>query len=72
MQSKIPNRREKIVNSLSKLETHQFLLIPHRIGYRCILAAKTDIAKQRLVDAAVWIASEDMRRIWMGSSKKYI
>jgi hypothetical protein len=66
------NRREKILNSLSKLEPYEMILVPHRIGHRCILAAKTNIAKQRLVEAAVWITTEDMRRMWMRETRRFM
>lgn len=65
-------RREKIIKSLSKLEPYMTVLIPHRIAHRCILRAKTDESKKRLVEASIWIATEDMRQLWSTELRRFV
>ena len=55
--------------SFQKVGPIELILIPGRIQTRCILNARSDIAKQRLVLAAMLAAYEDMKRIHVPAYK---
>jgi hypothetical protein len=52
----------KIRSSLQKVDDVALLLIPHRIAHRCIVAAKTNDAKIKLVSTALYLKDESIRR----------
>ena len=66
------NRRQKLVKSLEKLEVSKLIHIPGRIATQCIHFAKTTEAKERLVLAAMWMSTEDERRIWASEVNKVL
>lgn len=56
-------QRNKIKNSLKKIDNSDLILMPHYIETKYILKAKTNDARARLVFAAVAATLEDIRRI---------
>lgn len=62
-------RREKLLKALEHCQKTELLLIPNRIAMRCIRSAKTVEARERLVLAAIWTATEDMRQMWSGQTR---
>lgn len=54
---------KKLLKSLNKVGTIEIWLIPHRISSKCILNAKSDLSKKRLVQAAIWSENEIMKRL---------
>jgi len=65
-------RIHKVLGSMDKLPRHMAIYIPIKIAYRCILAAKTNEAKTRLVQAATWISVADTRRVWTGQTLNFM
>jgi hypothetical protein len=62
-------RMKRVIASMDKLPPHMALVVPVRIAHRCILRAKTNEAKTRLVQTSMWISVADTRRIWDRSWK---
>lgn len=52
----------KIRSSLQKVSSVGLILIPHRIAHNCIVAAKTNDAKIKLVRTALYLKDEGIRR----------
>lgn len=63
------NKLRKTLNG--KVGSAYLILIPHWVTQRCIIAAKTSEAKQRLVTLALEATIEDMKRGWVPSYPHY-
>ena len=61
--------KRKILEKVKELKANQMLLITHKIASKCIRLAKTPEARERLVYTAIWINSEDCRRMWMDATQ---
>lgn len=54
---------DKIRKRLIHIDGVRLILIPHKIQHRCIIKARTDKAKQRLIHATTMAVYEEMRRL---------
>lgn len=50
---------------LEKLSDMDLLLVTHRISTKCILNAKSDLAKTRLVQVAMYMGAQSAARFWI-------
>lgn len=53
----------KILKSLFKLSSTQLINLSCHVQYRCILKAKSNLARMRLVNIVRWAACEEMRKL---------
>jgi len=57
------------MKTFKDLSSIDLLLLPHKVKTRCILKAKTDEAKRRLVLLVILAVTEDVKRIFIRGYK---